>query len=619
MTAKRMGNTIWPAVAIIMAFAGMLALPSPVASQDVTPLAPAEKDIDYLIERYDTNGNGQIDKPEVIAAINDYLFGEQITKAQVIAVINLYLFGDLPAPDPSQDRAALIALYNATDGANWTANENWLSNRPLEQWHGVATDDEERVTQINLRENNLTGTIPSEIGDLSTLEELYLDNNELTGDIPSELGNLPELSALRLAGNRLTGCIPDELKVVPDNDFERLGLLFCSDTVDEHGYYTQFRVARGVTIKSNSKVDAVALLQASKIITLMLDGRQDIADCIRGWDSSFAIFPKDAAVTDLPEFAYLIGQKDIWGRPFDEPGLIFGLGGTRANPVSAASEQSLLPNPDYPFQGYWVAVHELGHHLMNLCFSAKDHSSWKRLHQETIEADLGYGQGLLINVDEFFAGLTEVYFSIHNFIPKRHLNSIPGEVLERLEAFYGILTPTEADEPGYVRYVSESGIPTLWLTAAGGTYEHTTFGYRIELPPGWGIEHEDVYEVRLSSNIAEIRIQYSALPDSSDTKDELLLLAEQERANWEQWTRDWDASEVNSFELESIDGQDSYWIRYYGHEAPQFCEIDRIQRVLITAHDERDYGVVLTGHVCGGARTKANIQDVEVTLRSFVP
>ena len=50
---------------------------------------------DPLVARYDANGNGTIEKSEVIKAINDHLFGtgEPITKEQVIALINLYLFG----------------------------------------------------------------------------------------------------------------------------------------------------------------------------------------------------------------------------------------------------------------------------------------------------------------------------------------------------------------------------------------------------------------------------------------------------------------------------------------------------------------------------------------------
>ena len=51
---------------------------------------------DPLIVRYDANGNGMIEKNEVIAAINNYLFGEgdeAISKSDVIKFINLYLFG----------------------------------------------------------------------------------------------------------------------------------------------------------------------------------------------------------------------------------------------------------------------------------------------------------------------------------------------------------------------------------------------------------------------------------------------------------------------------------------------------------------------------------------------
>ena len=54
-----------------------------------------------LVDRYDANNNGQIDRSEVITAINDYLFGDEgdtITRAEVIKLINLYLFGPTPAP-----------------------------------------------------------------------------------------------------------------------------------------------------------------------------------------------------------------------------------------------------------------------------------------------------------------------------------------------------------------------------------------------------------------------------------------------------------------------------------------------------------------------------------------
>ena len=76
------------------------------------------------------------------------------------------------AGDAATDRAALVALYNATGGANWGNNGNWLSNAPMGEWHGVTTDSDGRVTHLDLRTNQLTGEIPAELGDLTNLTEL---------------------------------------------------------------------------------------------------------------------------------------------------------------------------------------------------------------------------------------------------------------------------------------------------------------------------------------------------------------------------------------------------------------------------------------------------------------
>ncbi len=112
---------------------------------------------------------------------------------------------------PSTDRAALAALYNATNGANWTDKDKWLSDEPLSEWHGVTTDDDGRVTQIDLWGNNLVGSIPVELGNLSDLERLFVYSNQLSGEIPDELGNLSNLVGLYLTRNQLSGEIPDEL------------------------------------------------------------------------------------------------------------------------------------------------------------------------------------------------------------------------------------------------------------------------------------------------------------------------------------------------------------------------------------------------------------------------
>ena len=117
---------------------------------------------------------------------------------------------------PDSDRAALIALYDATDGPNWPNRTNWLSDEPLEHWYGVTTDDDGRVTQLLLRENNLNGPIPAAVGNLTGLVRLDFQGNQLSGTIPSSLSNLAGLEILLLYGNRFTGTIPSSLGNLSD-------------------------------------------------------------------------------------------------------------------------------------------------------------------------------------------------------------------------------------------------------------------------------------------------------------------------------------------------------------------------------------------------------------------
>ena len=129
--------------------------------------------------------------------------------------------------ESASDREALIALYNATGGPNWTNNVNWVTPEPIGQWYGVATDFNGRVINLLLHNNQLNGTIPAELGNLTNLASLRLDGNRLTGEIPAELGRLANLTLLYLSGNQLTGCVPESLRDVADNDFVQLRLAFC--------------------------------------------------------------------------------------------------------------------------------------------------------------------------------------------------------------------------------------------------------------------------------------------------------------------------------------------------------------------------------------------------------
>ncbi|MDE2661465.1 MAG: hypothetical protein OXI39_00465, partial [Gemmatimonadota bacterium] len=120
-------------------------------------------------------------------------------------------FGIPESTNPSTDRVALIALYEATNGAGWKNHANWLTGAPLVDWYGVGTDGVGRVTALRLPDNDLEGRIPPEIGHLARLSELDLGTNGLTGPIPPEIGGLSRLRSLSLSSNRLEGRIPPQI------------------------------------------------------------------------------------------------------------------------------------------------------------------------------------------------------------------------------------------------------------------------------------------------------------------------------------------------------------------------------------------------------------------------
>ena len=96
-------------------------------------------------------------------------------------------------PEAAGDRAALEALYNATDGPNWMDNTNWLdSTVALGEWYGVSTDASGRVVGLDL-----SGRYDGERGEWI--------RHGLSGEIPPELGSLANLGALYLHGKQSLG------------------------------------------------------------------------------------------------------------------------------------------------------------------------------------------------------------------------------------------------------------------------------------------------------------------------------------------------------------------------------------------------------------------------------
>ena len=127
------------------------------------------------------------------------------------ATIHVVIEGTVPPPEPSIDRDVFFAFYHATGGPNWTNNTNWLTEAPLDEWYGVATDSDGRVRTLSLGDNNLIGSLPPALGQLVSLEVLDLNTNQLAGIIPADLGDLVNLTWLQLRDNQLIGRIPAEL------------------------------------------------------------------------------------------------------------------------------------------------------------------------------------------------------------------------------------------------------------------------------------------------------------------------------------------------------------------------------------------------------------------------
>jgi hypothetical protein len=128
--------------------------------------------------------------------------------------------GDAGAAIPASERAALIALYNSTNGAGWTYRTNWRNAADTDfappgtecTWFRVSCDPgETHVAHLDLWNNNLSGPIPPEISSLAGLTALGLGDNRLTGSIPPEIGSLSQLTDLQLYTNQLTGSIPPEI------------------------------------------------------------------------------------------------------------------------------------------------------------------------------------------------------------------------------------------------------------------------------------------------------------------------------------------------------------------------------------------------------------------------
>ena len=143
--------------------------------------------------------------------------------------VALYDQAQLSVSDPGlMQRYALAVLYYSSKDIHydskekplspgWESYDNWMSEKGVCIWYGVECvgadsvtyDSNAEITLLNLTDNKVSGTIPSELAACQGLIELDLSGNELEGSLPPELVTLNRLQKLKLGRNFISSSIPD--------------------------------------------------------------------------------------------------------------------------------------------------------------------------------------------------------------------------------------------------------------------------------------------------------------------------------------------------------------------------------------------------------------------------
>ncbi len=154
-----------------------------------------------------TNATSENSGMYFFTATNTTVTGLTLTRKPIS--VNVFPEGDTCGVS-SVEKQALMDFYNSTNGASWTNNTNWLTDAPVCEWFGVTVENG-KVTKLSLISNNLEGTIPESLGDLTSLNYVALAINKLTGNLPASIGDLINLETFSVERNAMSGPIPSSI------------------------------------------------------------------------------------------------------------------------------------------------------------------------------------------------------------------------------------------------------------------------------------------------------------------------------------------------------------------------------------------------------------------------
>lgn len=356
----------------------------------------------------------------------------------------------------------------------------------------------------------------------------------------------------------------------------------------------------------------------------MLDGREDIAECMADAGAGLLIVPKDDPLTSLPEYRDLKGGKDpLRGRSYDE--IIRGLGGTPGLPMASTDESHLLWTPLNPE----VTAHEYAHSIQNLCFTPEDNAKWSALYDTALQANLFPGTYAMLTVHEFWAVFSNVYLGADRVLENGRRSEVrstfetevPG-VWEFFEDIYGVLVTPSPDKGSVgVRYSTEGGEQFPWPTYVGGTYEDGELGYSIDVPPGWrdipgrrGHPHFAMFFQHPQGSNLDI----SAIP--LPNLGSLRSFAEGVRDDWLEWnSKNSQMFELDSFEEIREEGREAWFMTFSRPASAEHCP-DVMMRLIARSsqYGEKPYVFILSGGTCQNYRAyDFQHQDLLDMLASF--
>eukprot|EP00934_Nitzschia_sp_Nitz4_P001826 Nitzschia sp. Nitz4//scaffold248_size28759//25809//27806//NITZ4_008112-RA/size28759-processed-gene-0.14-mRNA-1//1//CDS//3329544001//1826//frame0 len=180
---------------------------SPTAMPSMVPTAAPTARIDAVVAALETEFDIiPLDDPPRAKAVDYLTFVDTTIKFPI----------DLDDEDESRnifEKYVVAVLAYSTAFEYWERKTNWLSpDVSVCEWEGLGCNDDGELAVIDLAIQNMTGTIPPELGKLEELDLLFMFRNNLRGTIPTEIGKLAGVEIVYLHENQLSGPIPEEIE-----------------------------------------------------------------------------------------------------------------------------------------------------------------------------------------------------------------------------------------------------------------------------------------------------------------------------------------------------------------------------------------------------------------------